>query len=722
MEDEPQAAEDERTIELSTIAAIYPELVVDENDPYTATLELSVTPVQPLRILFRPSIDTTPPAPPTPPTSSDHGNDGTGNKPVVQQTLQLDDHELSHLPPLSLRITLPKDYPASEPPVVSVSISPQWLREPIVQRLQDDCARLWEEIGKDQVLYTYIDHVQQEAEKAFGLAGETDVSMPSDLKLALLDFDLKTKREHFERGTFDCGICLEPKKGVICHKMLQCGHVFCVPCLQDYYNNCITEGDVDNVKCLDPSCGKDEPARTGPEGRPLKRRKRDRTLNPSELLQIPVEPEQVQRYVKLKRKKRLESDKNTVYCPRQWCQGAARSKKHPKPTDPMVDSEDSDESESEEGQTKDTIDLETLPMAERLAICEDCDFAFCVVCKKSWHGENARCSPRRQQELNEEERATAEYFQKFSTPCPTCNAPAQKTMGCNHMTCFKCKTHFCYLCAAYLMPENPYRHYNDTSSSCYMKLWVLEEGDGEGVDRGAFHNADVVAEWEAVAAAEESDDEDDLPPENFAAFRGQRPFADDEDTDDEEPAPDQRRNRNVIEIVMPGQNAQRIALPERLREAPVPPPVPIPPRGGRRRRGGGQPANRQRAMANEPARINHDQGHQARARAGQPAARAPRDVRVEEGLDGLGQGNPHALIQDNDAAEPPGELPPAAPGQGNQQAGPVRGMGLDQFLQLAREDREDEWDSDELDEDDFGAIEFEHRPRPVQRERVMGWR
>jgi E3 ubiquitin-protein ligase RNF14 len=620
MEDEPHASEDERTIELSTIAAIYPEIVVDENDPYTATLELSVTPVQPLRILFRPSTDTAPPAPPTPPTSSEQGKDGTGNKPVVQQTLPLDDHELSHLPPLSLRITLPEDYPATKPPIVSVSVSPQWLGVPAVKRLQDDCARLWEEIGKDQVLYTYIDHVQQEAEQAFGLAGETSVSMPSDLKLALLDFDLKTKRERFEKETFDCGICLEPKKGVSCHKMLQCGHVFCVPCLQDYYNNCITEGDVDNVKCLDPSCGKDEPARTGPGGRPLKRRKRDRTLNPSELLQIPIDQEQVQRYVKLKRKKRLESDKNTVYCPRQWCQGAARSQKHPKPTDPMDESEDTDESESEEGQKKAAIDRETLPMAERLAICEDCDFAFCVVCQKSWHGENARCSPRRQQELNEEERATAEYFQKFSTPCPTCNAPAQKTMGCNHMTCFKCKTHFCYLCASYLMPENPYRHYNDTSSPCYMKLWVLEEGDGEGVDRGAFHNPDVVAEWEAAAAAEDSDEEDELPPENFAAFRGQRPFADEEDTDDEEPAPDQRRNRNVIEIVMPGQNAQRIELPERPREAPVPPQAPIPPRRGRRRRGGGQLANRQRAMANEPARINRGQG-QARARAGQPAAR-----------------------------------------------------------------------------------------------------
>ncbi|KAJ9604792.1 hypothetical protein H2200_010907 [Cladophialophora chaetospira] len=713
MEDGSAAVDDERTIELKSIEAIYPEIVIDEKDPFTATLDLAVTPVEPLRILFKPATDTAPPALPTPPTSTDRGQDEIENRLAAQPPLPLDEHELNHLPPLSLRITLPEGYPTTKSPSVSVSVAPQWLSRAVIERLRDDCARLWEEIGRDQVIYLYIDHLQQEAEQAFGLAGRTHVALSSNLKLALMDFDLKIKRENFEKETFDCGICLDPKKGISCHKMLQCGHVYCVPCLQDYYNNCIKEGDVDNVKCIDPTCGREDHV-----GRPLKRRKRDRTLNPSELLQIPLEQDQVQRYVMLKRKKRIELDKNVIYCPRQWCQGVTRSRKHPKPTDAMDDATDSDESD-EDDQPKETIDLETLPMAERLAICEDCDFAFCVVCKKSWHGENAKCSPRRQHELNEEERATAEYFRKFSTPCPTCNAPAQKTMGCNHMTCFKCKTHFCYLCASFLMPENPYRHYNDTSSPCHNKLWVLEEGDGEGIDRGAYHNPEVVAEWEA-AAVEDSDEEDELPPQNFDAFRGDRPFADEEDTDDEEPAPDQRRNRNVIEIVLPGGQAQRIQLPERPREVVAPPQAPNPPRREQRRRAGGQQGNRARALNREPARNNPVPG-QARARPGQPAARAPRDIRLEEGLDGLGQANPHIVPEADDGdAGPPGELPHAAPGQGNQQAGPIRGMGIDQFLQLAQEDREDEWDSDELDEDedDFRGMDFE----PAPRRRDMGWR
>ncbi|EXJ93555.1 hypothetical protein A1O1_01947 [Capronia coronata CBS 617.96] len=726
MQDDLGTEDDERTIELSSIAAIFPELVVDPQDPYTATLELSVAPVKPLRILFAPPADGVPPTLPTPPSSTEQDEDHVTVKPQVQQPHHLDAHELSHLPPVSLRITLPERYPTNEPPIISVSVTPPWLSHSVLDKLKEDCARLWEELGKDQVVYTYIDHVQQEAEQAFGSSGQTDVQLPSDLKLALLDFDLKTKREIFEKETFDCGICLEPKKGVNCHRLMLCGDVFCVSCLQDFYKSCITEGDVDNVKCLSPTCGHDNAPRAGPDGWASKRRKQDRTLSPSELLQIPIEQELVQRYVRLKRKKRLEADKNTIYCPRQWCQGAARSKRHPKPSDPMGDvAEDSSESEDGEGLSshassknkKDKFDLETLPMSERLSVCEDCNFAFCCVCRKGWHGELARCSPRRQNELNEEEAATLAYLQKYSTGCPTCNAPCQKTMGCNHMICFKCKTHFCYLCSSYLMPDNPYRHFNDTKSPCYMRLWVLEAGDGEGVDLNGFHDNPELPHWEEEIIDSDSDDEDDDNGNVVRVVPPGFPFHD--SSDDEEPAPDQRRNRNMhIEIVnfaRPGAgNPQIIALPQQRPRGPepAPPPAPNPPRarrGGRGGGGGGQQANRQRPMMNEPARAARggaqaqDRGRRQQA-PNNPAPRA-NGAHVDQ------PPHHHAHVPPQlDGAVPPLQLPVlpfAAPGQGNHpgargggaQPGPVRAMGLERFLQLALQDQEDEWDSDELDEE-----------------------
>ena len=30
--------------------------------------------------------------------------------------------------------------------------------------------------------------------------------------------------------------------------------------------------------------------------------------------------------------------------------------------------------------------------------------------------------------------------------CPSCNAPIEKNGGCNHVTCWKCKSHMCWPC------------------------------------------------------------------------------------------------------------------------------------------------------------------------------------------------------------------------------------------------------------------------------------
>lgn len=467
------ATADERDEELSAITAIFPELVINPVAPHIASLDIEVSPSVPLNVTFSPG------APPL-------VLDAKGQ--AILATLPTDIHALSYLPPLHLEIILPDGYPDLEPPCFILTSDPQWLPDSVTTTLNEQGENLWEEYGRSQVVYAYIDYLQQEAEGGFGLADDAGWELPQSLKFKLVEHDRQVKRKKFEAATFDCGVCLEPKKGLSCYKLRRCGHVFCVGCLQDFYNNAITEGDINNVKCLDPDCG------TKGMTAAQRRTKKTRLLHPTELINIPLPESQVQRYVELKLKKKLESDKTTVYCPRTWCQGPAKSAKWAKFAKFSRDNldefpESDDEGEGPGAQPTATEVPEThSPPPDRLSICSKCTFAFCRLCKRSWHGDHINCVPRNTTELSAEEKASYDYIRLHTSPCPTCASPCQKTQGCNHMNCFQCNTHFCYLCSAWLQPGDPYLHFNKKDSECYMRLWELEEGDeGPETHRGDAH-------------------------------------------------------------------------------------------------------------------------------------------------------------------------------------------------------------------------------------------
>ncbi|KAI5304443.1 translation termination inhibitor protein itt1 [Ascosphaera pollenicola] len=427
--------DDDRALEVSSIEAIYPEIVREKSDSasFRLYLEIPVSPSEPQRVVFR--------------RISQDGNDDGGIIPG-------NDAVISHFPSLRLCIELPEGYPSSEPPLFDIlDIQPAWLPARRKAELIADGRRLWEECGRDMILFTYIDHLHQESDRLFSLTSKSDpLVFPLDIQAPLLDYNIKEKRRKFEQETF---------------------------------NSCITEGDIASVRCLSAGCAK-ELSKTPKDG--LSKKQRDAGLSPSELLQIPLKQELVERYVSLKRKNRLEADKRTVYCPREWCQGAARSKHHPKVNNLMSDStylfekDDDEDTEYIPFDPKGSDD-QLPPMSERVAVCEDCSYAFCIVCRRGWHGEAALCSPQREAELSAAEKANQEYIDKYTSPCPTCSSRAQKSMGCNHMICFKCGTHFCYLCSSWLDQQNPYKHFNDVRISCHMRLWELEAGDIPVEDR-----------------------------------------------------------------------------------------------------------------------------------------------------------------------------------------------------------------------------------------------
>ncbi|EPE02970.1 ring finger protein [Ophiostoma piceae UAMH 11346] len=481
--------DDLRAVELYSLQAIYPdELTIDNNDRYAFSLEVPVNPAHAVTVAFPAGggignvvNDAAGPA------ATASGPDSASTDPRMNGSRTFDTRELAYLPSLHLHITLPQGYPETEPPSVAISSIPMWLPDTVVTRLEDDCTRLWEEVGHDQVVFTFVEHLRQAADDAFGLVDESGyLSVNTQLKLSLLDYDIKSKQAAFARETFDCGVCLDPKKGSVCHRMRDCGHVFCVQCLQDFYGNAITEGELSSVRCLEPNCSKE---REKARGQSAKQSQKPKLLliSPGELLQIPVDESLVKRYVDLTYKRELESDKTTVFCPRQWCSGAARSTRHKKPEGLKLHESGSVE-EGGDGKGKGTpgdeeeLDGRGYPPVE-VCICDTCGFAFCSRCQQSWHGEFYYCGPPKTPEMTKEDLETLKYIEEHSTACPTCETPVSKTMGCNHMTCNRCNTHFCYLCAGWLDPYNPYQHYSigqgGIETECANRLWDLQYGEDD---------------------------------------------------------------------------------------------------------------------------------------------------------------------------------------------------------------------------------------------------
>lgn len=215
--------EDQRDVELSTLSAIFPEIQpVNDDDPYTFILEIPVNPSKAVTVFFPAATEQgraeLPAAPQSAETAGPNGN------------ANIDSHELAYLPGVCLRISLPPSYPAEKPPVVSITTSPSWLPTATAQKLENECARLWEELGRDLVVFTYVDHIQQFADDVFGLVSEAGaLEISPEHKIAVLDHDIKAKRAAFDKETFDCGICLGTSTYTL--PFVSCVFFVCLACV-----------------------------------------------------------------------------------------------------------------------------------------------------------------------------------------------------------------------------------------------------------------------------------------------------------------------------------------------------------------------------------------------------------------------------------------------------------------------------------------------------------
>lgn len=196
--------DDERQVEMDCISAIFPEMIIDPDNPFSASIELPVNPSTAVKVVFLTVAQGLTPLP-TPPPSGASDQEGQA---ALQPAHNVESHNLSHLPPLQLHINLPEGYPADRAPTFELATTPAWLSRAYLDELQDNGRLLWEEGGRTEVVYGYIDSLQQAAENAFGHADGEALVLSRELKIALLDHDIKATQAAFDKETFDCGVCL----------------------------------------------------------------------------------------------------------------------------------------------------------------------------------------------------------------------------------------------------------------------------------------------------------------------------------------------------------------------------------------------------------------------------------------------------------------------------------------------------------------------------------
>ncbi|XP_064834814.1 E3 ubiquitin-protein ligase RNF14-like [Oncorhynchus masou masou] len=403
------------------------------------------------------------------------------------------EYDISFLPPLVLNFELPADYPSSSSPVYT--LSSKWLSRDQMTSLCKRLDGLWEENQGCVVLFTWIQFLKEEAfafldvksplevvkggnapvewkrseagvKRAGSLTGENDKLEPlleldpravlvvdprTDILPQLLDFDEAQRQKVFDAKAFCCGICFMEKLGSGCLCFKECQHVYCKTCMTEYFQIQIRDGNVQCLNCPEPKCTS--------------------LATPSQV-KLLVGEELFARYDRLLLQSSLDLMADVVYCPRQSCCQAV-----------MVE--------------PDTT----------MGICPACQYAFCTLCKRGYHGlSHCKVTADELRGLRDEyisasaegkkfmeqrfgkrviQRAVEESFSRDwlnenCKGCPRCGTNIQKVDGCNKMTCTSCKQYFCWLCLGQLTRVNPYSHFNNPSSPCFNQLFQgvdIEEDD-----------------------------------------------------------------------------------------------------------------------------------------------------------------------------------------------------------------------------------------------------
>jgi hypothetical protein len=102
--------------------------------------------------------------------------------------------------------------------------------------------------------------------------------------------------------------------------------------------------------------------------------------------------------------------------------------------------------------------------------CIRCKGEFCMVCKRQIFGmgHEIRCEMKR---IEKDEAENHNWLQENTVACPDCSVRVEKSSGCNHINCQRCKSHFCFLCGERIDGSSPISHFIVPNTSCFQKYF-----------------------------------------------------------------------------------------------------------------------------------------------------------------------------------------------------------------------------------------------------------
>jgi E3 ubiquitin-protein ligase RNF14 len=231
------------------------------------------------------------------------------------------------LSPIQIIFYFPENYPSNSPPEISLHCN--WLSAEHLRLISNELTSRFE--PDNEILFNWISVISLETFEILKLdKNEINLEESFQDSVAILKHLAEYNQEKENQNFYPCQICLDTVVGADCMRLM-CENIFCKNCLKEYFKINIREGNVENIKCPDPTCGEKIPE-----------------FN----IKSVVHPQLFERFDRLLFERSLESMQDVYYCPRKNC------------GTPCV----------------------AYDAKECICICENCQQVFCTKCMVAAHG------------------------------------------------------------------------------------------------------------------------------------------------------------------------------------------------------------------------------------------------------------------------------------------------------------------------------------------------